>query len=163
LNQGGTIVAFGKRGARQTPAASPAFAVATPVAAGVDDKPGMKRGLFGDASGDEFDINLGFMQPYGEGKSVIVLILLWLFLGGAGAHRFYLGHNTIGTAMSLASVFCILSLVVTVIGGISNVVKADAGAQPMWGWWFGVFTILGLWYLIDGVYVICRMLSAKVR
>ena len=153
-------MAFGKRGAQQTLAPQPAFAA--PVAAEVDDEPSMKRGLFGGEHVDDFDINLGFMQPYGEGKSVIVLVLLWFFLGGAGAHRYYLGHNTIGTTMLLAGVFCILSLVVTAIIGISNVVKADAGAQPMWGWWFGVFVILGLWYLIDGIYVICRMLSAKV-
>jgi hypothetical protein len=64
--------------------------------------------------------------------------------------------------MLLANVFCILSLVMTAILGVSNAVKADAGAAPMWAWWVGVLMILGLWYLIDGIYVICRMLSAKV-
>ena len=155
-------MAFGKRGTRQPLAAQPAFAAASPVADELENEPDVKRGLFGGDRSDDFDINLGFMQPYGEGKSVIVLILLWLFLGGAGAHRFYLGHNTMGTTIVLASVFCILSLVITVVTGISKVVKADSGAQPMWGWWFTVFAILGLWYLIDGIYVICRTLSAKV-
>ncbi len=155
-------MAFGKRGGQQPLAAQPAFAVAAPVSSVVDDQPGIKRGLFDSEHGDDFDINLSFMQPYGEGKSVIVLIVLWVFLGGAGAHRFYLGHNTLGTAMLLANVFCILSLVMTAILGVSNAVKADAGAAPMWAWWVGVLMILGLWYLIDGIYVICRMLSAKV-
>ncbi|WP_108883148.1 NINE protein [Anderseniella sp. Alg231-50] len=154
-------MAFGKRGGQQPPAVQPAFAAAAPVTVAEDDEPDMKRGLFSGEHNDDFDIDLGFLQPYGEGKSVIVLILMWMFLGGAGAHRFYLGHNTLGAAMLLVNVVCALSLVVTVILGISSVMKADAGAAPMWGWWFGVFAILGLWYLIDGIYVICRTLSAK--
>lgn len=160
-------MAFGKRGAQQTPVAQPAFAVAAPAFPAVDDEPAVdnepavEHGLFAGEHDDDFDINLGFMQPYGEGKSVVVLVLLWMFLGGTGAHRFYLGHNTLGAAMLLINVFCFLSLLVTLILGITSGTKADAGTAPMWGWWFGVFAILGLWYLIDGIYVICRTLSAK--
>ncbi len=156
-------MAFGKRGTQQALVAQPRFAVASPVAAEMVDEPDMKRGLFGGDTGDDFDINLGFMQPYGDGKSMVVLILLWLFLGGAGAHRYYLGHNTLGTSMLLANVFCTLSAVIALITGVLSGSKSDVGSQPMWSWWFGVFAMLGLWYLIDGIYVICRTLSASVR
>lgn len=159
-------MAFGKRGAPQTLAAQPAFAAAAPAvvpaAAAADDEPGRKPGLFGGQHEDEFDINLGFMQPYAEGKSIVVLILMWLFLGGAGAHRFYLGHNTLGAAILLANVFCILSFIMASIMGFASALKGNAGDGPMWGWWLGVFAILGLWYLIDGIYVICRTLSGRV-
>lgn len=156
-------MAFGKRGAQQTLATQPAFAFAAPVAGVVDDEPDMKRGLFDGANGDDFDVNLGFMQPYGDGKSVIVVIVMWIFLGSAGAHRFYLGHNTIGAAMLLANALFIICFLVTIFSGIASTVKAGAAVQPMWGWWFGAIIVLALWILIDGIYVICRTLSAKVR
>lgn len=155
-------MAFGKRGAQQTLAAQPAFAVAGPVASEVDYEPGMKRGLFDGKHGDDFDINLGFMQPYGEGKSVIVLILMWFFLGGAGAHRFYLGHNMIGSAMLLVNAIFTISAVVAILRGVASIFKTTAVVQSVWGWWLGAIVILSLWVLIDGIYVICRMLSAKV-
>ena len=85
-------MAFGKRGGQQTLAAQPAFAVAAPVAGEAEDKPGLKLGLFGRERSDDFDIDLGFMQSYGEDKSVLIATLLWLVFGGVGGHRFYLGH-----------------------------------------------------------------------
>lgn len=156
-------MAFGKRGPEPTLVAQPAYAVAGPVADDADDERRTKPGLFGGQQGDDFDINLGFLQPYGDGKSVIVLILMWLLLGGAGAHRFYLGHNTLGAAMLLVNVIFTVCLVVTLFSGIVDHFKATDTVQPMWGWWLGAGIILGLWILIDGIYVICRTLSAKVR
>ena len=155
-------MAFGKRGAGQSRAAQPAFAVAAPVASEVDYEPGRKHGLFAGERGDDFDINLGFMLPYGEGKSVIVLILMWFFLGGAGAHRFYLGHNMIGSAMLLVNAIFTISAAGAILVGISSIFKTSAVMQPVWGWWLGAIVMLSLWVLIDGIYVICRTLSAKV-
>lgn len=34
-------------------------------------------------------------------KSIVVAYLLWFFLGGIAAHRFYLGYNNSGIAMVL--------------------------------------------------------------
>lgn len=34
-------------------------------------------------------------------KSIVVAYLLWFFLGGLAAHRFYLGYNNSGVAMVL--------------------------------------------------------------
>ncbi|MGQ2931427.1 MAG: TM2 domain-containing protein [Sphingopyxis sp.] len=34
-------------------------------------------------------------------KSILVAYLLWFFLGGVAAHRFYLGYNNSGIAMVL--------------------------------------------------------------
>ncbi|MEM9471338.1 MAG: TM2 domain-containing protein [Pseudomonadota bacterium] len=156
-------MAFGKRGVQQTIAPRPVAAVAAPIGGQVDDEPETKRGLFGGGDGDDFDINLGFLQPYGEGKSVIVLILMWFLLGGAGAHRFYLGHNTIGAAILLVNILFAICLAVTLFTGIVGVFRPDNAVQPMWIWWLVAGLTLGLWILIDGIYVICRTLSARIR
>lgn len=55
-------------------------------------------------------------------KSMLCAVVLWLLLGGIGAHRFYLGHNISGLFMLLCLLFCWL-----IIPGI----------------------ILGIWWLID--------------
>lgn len=55
-------------------------------------------------------------------KSMLTAILLWLFLGGAGMHRFYLGRSVSGVIMLLCLLFCWL-----IVPGI----------------------VLGVWWLID--------------
>lgn len=48
----------------------------------------------------------GDMAPYaGPPKSKLVAILLALFLGGFGIHRFYLGHAGTGVALLLLTIF----------------------------------------------------------
>lgn len=39
-------------------------------------------------------------------KSMLCAVILWLFLGGIGAHRFYLGDNAGGITMLLCLLFC---------------------------------------------------------
>ena len=39
-------------------------------------------------------------------KSMLCAIILWLFLGGIGAHRFYLGRNNSAVVMLLCLLFC---------------------------------------------------------
>ncbi len=158
-------MAFGKRGGQQTLAAQPAFAVASPVAGEADDKPGLTHGLFGGERSDDFDINLSFMQPYGAGKSVLITVLLWLLLGGVGGHRFYLGNWFIAFAMFILGILSFFTYAVSV-GVLRKIVDAG-GTGPdvpvIWFWLAGGAIIISLWCFIDGVYVICRMLSAKLR
>lgn len=49
-------------------------------------------------------------------KSMLVTVLLWLFLGGLGIHRFYLGHTTSGIIMLLCTLFCWLIIPAIVLG-----------------------------------------------
>lgn len=159
-------MAFGKRGVQQTLAAQPAFAVAAPVAGETDDKPGLKHGLFGGGErSDDFDINLSFMQAYGEGKSVLITVLLWLIFGGVGGHRFYLGHARIGFAILTAMVAGIVCLVFAVSGAREFLMAVETGAEieTAWTWLLAVTATASMWAVIDGIYVICRMLSAKLR
>ena len=62
-------------------------------------------------------------------KSAVVAYILWFFLGGFGAHRFYLGRT--GSAVALLALF-ITSLLLTVvlIGG------------------FGLI-VVGIWLIVD--------------
>ncbi|MEW5929322.1 MAG: TM2 domain-containing protein [Gemmatimonadota bacterium] len=62
-------------------------------------------------------------------KSVGVAFLLWFFLGGLGAHRFYMGKT--GSAIAMAAI-TVVSLALTVV-------------------FIGFFTlgIVGIWALVD--------------
>lgn len=62
-------------------------------------------------------------------KSVGVAYLLWLFLGGAGAHRFYAGKTGSGIAM----------LVLTVLGVILSIVGVG----------FLLLFAVGIWAIVD--------------
>jgi len=64
-----------------------------------------------------------------DAKSTGVAYLLWLFLGGVGGHRFYLGQTGTGIAM----------LVLTVLGLVT--LAAGVGAFFLLG--------VGIWTLVD--------------
>lgn len=157
-------MAFGKRGAQQIQSARPAFATASPAIEQVESQSGFFGGRRGGESSDDFDINLGFMQPYGQDKSVIIVILLWLVLGWAGGHRFYLGNTKLGFAMLAASVAGIITFLFTLTGARSvlRAVETGADVQTSWVWLLAATIVVMLWCFIDGIYVICRMLSAKL-
>jgi TM2 domain-containing membrane protein YozV len=64
-----------------------------------------------------------------EAKSIGVAYLLWFFLGGAGAHRFYLGQKSSGFAM-LALLIVGIVTVPIVVGSL-------------------LLVILGTWAIVD--------------
>lgn len=68
-----------------------------------------------------------------KNKSMLTAVLLWLFLGSIGAHRFYLQHTASGIVQLLCLVFCRL-----IIPGI----------------------ILGIWLLIDIILLISGKLKS---
>lgn len=45
-------------------------------------------------------------QQQKPAKSMLCAVILWLLLGGIGAHRFYLGDTTGGLLMLLCLLFC---------------------------------------------------------
>ena len=68
-------------------------------------------------------------QYNSNGKSTTVAYLLWFFLGGFGAHRFYMGRMGSGFGMlGLFLASCVLS--VFIIGLVG-------------------FPILGIWWIVD--------------
>jgi len=78
------------------------------------------------------------LTPAGGGgaKSLLVAYLLWFFLGGLGAHRFYLGAYITGAVQS-----------VFLLGGVGLMLMGEGSA----GWFIGTvpLTLLGLWWLVD--------------
>jgi TM2 domain-containing membrane protein YozV len=66
-------------------------------------------------------------------KSIVIAYLLWFFLGGIGAHRFYLGYNGSGIAM-------VLLLAATLVFGIAAFSSAILYAGLI---------IWSLWVLLD--------------
>lgn len=156
-------MAFGKRGEQDGSIARPAFATAAPTA-GVDSEPGFLGRLFGGSGSDEFDIDLSHMQPYGHGKSVVMLVLFWFFTGTLGGHRIYLGHWLLGWAMfGLGAIGAML--IMMYVGQMTRLIESGGIATPSPTVWYLLLVVGGIqtvWWLIDGIYVICRMLSAKV-
>ena len=73
-----------------------------------------------------------------EDKSKTVTMLLWLFLGGFSAHRFYLGN----WAYALGFIFVYFFGIVTYVTGNH----------------LGLFVIFGavVWFVADGVYLLTR-------
>ena len=69
-------------------------------------------------------------------RSLAIAYLLWFFLGGFGAHRFYLGAYITGAVQ-----------LVLLLGGAGLMLMGQGSA----GWFIGVvpLTLLGLWWLVD--------------
>lgn len=62
-------------------------------------------------------------------KSQLAAILLALFLGTIGIHRFYLGHNGLGITMLLITVLtCCFGLAITGIWAIIDIVLIATGS-----------------------------------
>jgi len=60
----------------------------------------------------------GYQYPVASEKSFVALLLLCMFLGGVGAHRFYAGKQGSAVAMLLLTIFspCLLFIPVIVTG-----------------------------------------------
>lgn len=69
-----------------------------------------------------------------NGRSLIILLLLWFFLGYFGAHRFYWGKTKSAVLMALA----------TIVGIITTFL------------FIGVFVLIGvgIWWVIDLVIIL---------
>lgn len=72
-------------------------------------------------------------------KSMLTAVLLWLFLGSLGAHRFYLGHTN----------SAVLQMLLTIIGWATIIIVI--GFVPL--------LIVGFWLLID----IFMMITGKLK
>lgn len=124
-------------------------------------------GLFGLWRDDDdvFDVRLG--SQYASDKSLWIAVPLWLFLGGFGAHRFYLGHFKMGSAFGVVSMIIGMMLIFALIGEAGRVMhggllsKSGADFKSLGlaslVWYIG----FAAWVLIDGIYMTCRMASSR--
>jgi TM2 domain-containing membrane protein YozV len=70
------------------------------------------------------------MPPAGQQKDWLTTLLLAIFLGGLGGHRFYTGHTGIGVAQLLTLGGCgIWSLYDIIMIAMGNF--RDAAGQPL--------------------------------
>lgn len=69
-------------------------------------------------------------------RSLVVAYLLWFFLGGFGAHRFYLGADITGAVQAIF-----------LLAGVGLMLMGQGSA----GWFIGTvpLTLLALWWLVD--------------
>jgi TM2 domain-containing membrane protein YozV len=69
------------------------------------------------------------MTTNANGKNAVAAYLLWFFLGGFGAHRFYMGRN--GSAFGMLGLWLASAVLTTVLIG------------------FVGFLALGVWWIVD--------------
>lgn len=77
-----------------------------------------------------------------NGKSVIVAILLALFFGTLGVHRFYLGQKTVGISMAILTILGWLTFIFVI------------GMLPL--------AITGIWSFID-LFLVPSIVSTENR
>ncbi|MBL8573411.1 MAG: TM2 domain-containing protein [Hyphomicrobiaceae bacterium] len=121
---------FGRRNA-----AAPAKTYGAPTKPAAVSKealyaPSNNHGIHYQRSAD--DTKTALMQVSKE-KSMLVAYLLWFFLGGIGAHRFYCGKVASGLVQAGMMVFGVLTMVLII--GLPLVIAA------------------GLWALVDAAFV----------
>jgi len=68
-------------------------------------------------------------QP-GQQKDWLTTLLLCIFLGGVGAHRFYTGHTGIGVAQLFTGGGCLIWAIIDLINIITDKF-VDANGQPL--------------------------------
>lgn len=69
-------------------------------------------------------------------KSMLCAVILWFFLGGFGAHRFYLGDSTGGFLMLLCTLFCwlIIPAIIWLIWWLTDIILlVSGGLKPIDG------------------------------
>lgn len=76
-----------------------------------------------------------------DSNRLLVVILLWLFLGGFGVHRFYLGETATATLM----------LILTLMGIATSCILI--GYIPL--------AVVGVWTLVDLVLILTGSLRPK--
>lgn len=84
-------------------------------------------------------------RRYGPEKTAGVAYLLWFFLGGLSAHRFYLGFHT----------SAIVQLIMTPIAYAMMIAKSPAGVV--------LLVAAGLWILVDAFFIPGMVRKANAR
>ncbi len=108
---------------------------------------------------NELNLSLGSKSEYiAQDKSMIVALLFWLFIGGVGAHRFYLGHKYIGTAFVVTGIIAWGSLFGSgIIALADNFSKQDINMASLIAT-FGFVLAHMAWMFIDMPYIAIRKL-----
>lgn len=81
-----------------------------------------------------YDNTQAMMAYDARKKSIAVAYVLWFFLGGLGAHNFYLGRNGVAVTQLILMILGVLTAVLVVglflIGGVGIWVLIDAFIIP---------------------------------
>lgn len=103
----------------------------------------------------------GALSAFGGEKSQLIALLLVLFLGTLGVHRFYLGYTWQGIAQALLFV----GGIGLYIAGIATLVVAAAGGAVVWPAVAVIGLLLSLagsiWVLVDLIRIVTGGLGPK--
>lgn len=157
-----TQVMFGKAGAnapvhmpRATPPAQPVSSPAPQNAAP------SKNQYAGMDNLNEVDFGRTFASKYAEDSSTFVIFILWFFLGGAGAHRLYMGNKMIAAAMVGLGAF---NGFLWLTGGVTAYLSYKAGTGVMSGGLISAIVVMVFhfcWIFFDFFYILVRKFTSK--
>lgn len=159
---------FGQRG--MNAAGNAASAPTAELQAVADEpeerEPGLLASLFGIGSSedDEFDVRLS--EEYAPGKTLWLIVPLWLILGSFGAHRFYIGHIKMGLAIIGLNIALSVMVFSTAFDTVLPVIQGQGHDEAALAAALATAvssaripaSLFGLWIMGDGIYVIVRKL-----
>ncbi len=157
-----TQVMFGKTGVNSRVVPAPQFLQEPNVATVADTCDDDEIPVHNGENLNEMNFSLGNKADYiAQDKSIIFAVLLWFFLGGAGAHRFYLGHKFVGFAFVISGVIVLASLFgAGVTATVDSFASRDinmAGLLSTFGFMIAYF----IWGFLDIFYIGIRYLINK--
>lgn len=136
-------------------------------AAPVEEKPRQPHPLMQAGSGgsvdnlNELDFGRTFASAYAEGYSMIVVFVLWLFFGGMGGHRWYLGNRWVAGAMAGLGTF---NGFLWLTGGITAYMSYAAGTGVMSGGLISAIVVMVVhftWMFFDFFYILVRKFTSR--
>ena len=155
-----TQVMFGKTGANAKPqalsTAAPVPQANQPPATSAPDNP-----YHGLDNLNDVDFGRTFSMPYAQGKSMLVVFVLWLLTFGSGGHRFYLGDKMIGLAMAAVGIF---NGVLWLTGGFTAYLSYKAGNGLLSGGLVSAVVVMIVhmgWSFFDFFYILVRKFTSR--
>lgn len=155
-------VMFGKTGVNSQVAPAPQFLPQPNTVAVTDAYDDAEIPEHNGENLNEMNFSLGNKSDYiPQDKSVIFAVLLWFFLGGAGAHRFYLGHKFVGFTFVIAGVIVLASLFgAGVTATVDSLASRDVNMASLIST-FGFMAAYFVWSFLDIFYIGIRYLINK--
>ena len=110
---------------------------------------------------NEVDFGRTFASRYAEDSSMLVVFVLWLFFGGAGGHRFYMGNKWIAMAMAGLGTF---NAILWITGGFTAYLSYKAGNGVASGGLISALVVMAIhfiWVFFDFFYILVRKFTSR--
>ena len=110
---------------------------------------------------NEIDFGRTFAARYAEDTSMIMVFVLWLFFGGMGMHRFYMGHKWVGASIAGLGTF---NGILFFTAGLHTIMSYFSGQGVATSGLLSAIIVMGVhftWVLFDLPYIFVRKLTSR--